>query len=115
MSFRRSELSPARMARVPVDSTRTGVREFKSVSSRTRAERAPTDRTRPTRPSPVTTGEPDVATLGDAFSTYWNLCAKPRTGIDPYTGKAYPDKQGTLRDELTFLRAWSHQYYLWYN
>ncbi|MET0981756.1 MAG: S41 family peptidase, partial [Telluria sp.] len=55
------------------------------------------------------------ATLGDAFSTYWNLCARPRTGIDPYTGKAYPDKQGTLRDELTFLRAWTHQYYLWYN
>ena len=59
--------------------------------------------------------DPDIATLGDAFDTYWNLCAKPRTGIDPYTGKAYPDKQGTLRDELTFLRAWSSQYYLWYN
>jgi len=59
--------------------------------------------------------EPDVATLGDAFSNYWNLCAKPRSGIDPYTGKAYPDKQGTLRDELTFLRAWTHQNYLWYN
>lgn len=64
---------------------------------------------------PVATGEPDVTTLGDAFSSYWNLCAKPRTGIDPYTGRAYPDRQGTLRDELTFLRAWSHQYYLWYN
>ena len=59
--------------------------------------------------------EPDITTLGNAFDTYWNLCAKPRTGIDPYTGKAYPDKQGTLRDELTFLRAWTHQNYLWYN
>ena len=69
-----------------------------------------------TTPPPISsTGEPDVRTLGDAFSTYWNLCAKPRTGIDPYTGKPYPDKQGTLKDELTFLRAWSHQYYLWYN
>ncbi|MBD8532423.1 MULTISPECIES: S41 family peptidase [unclassified Massilia] len=67
--------------------------------------------------SPQASGgaEPDVATLGDAFNTYWNLCAKPRSGIDPYTGKAYPDKQGTLRDELTFLRAWTHQNYLWYN
>ncbi|KQQ87134.1 S41 family peptidase [Massilia sp. Leaf139] len=67
---------------------------------------------------PVTSpdgAEPDVATLGDAFNTYWNLCAKPRTGIDPYTGKPYPDRQGTLRDELTFLRAWTHQNYLWYN
>ncbi|MFC5460326.1 S41 family peptidase [Massilia niabensis] len=77
---------------------------------------SPGETTTPAPPPPLsTTGEPDVATLGDAFSTYWNLCAKPRTGIDPYTGKAYPDKQGTLRDELTFLRAWSHQYYLWYN
>ena len=62
-----------------------------------------------------TAADPDLATLGDAFDKYWNLCAKPRTGIDPYTGKPYPDKQGTLRDELTFLRAWSNQYYLWYN
>lgn len=68
-----------------------------------------------TPPPSSSTGEPDVATLGDAFSTYWNLCAKPRSGIDPYTGKPYPDRQGSLRDELTFLRAWSHQYYLWYN
>lgn len=59
--------------------------------------------------------EPDVATLGNAFDTYWNRCATPRTGIDPYTGKPYPDMQGSLRDELTFLRAWTHQYYLWYN
>jgi len=59
--------------------------------------------------------DPQLATLGDAFDTYWNFCAKPRTGIDPYTGKPYPDKQGSLRDELTFLRAWSNQYYLWYN
>ncbi|QNA90746.1 PDZ domain-containing protein [Massilia sp. Dwa41.01b] len=59
--------------------------------------------------------DPVLSTLGDAFDTYWNRCAKPRTGIDPYTGKPYPDRQGSLRDELTFLRAWSNQYYLWYN
>jgi carboxyl-terminal processing protease len=69
----------------------------------------------PTGPANPSAPDPDIATLGDAFDTYWNYCAKPRTGIDPYTGKAYPDKQGTLRDELTFLRAWSNQYYLWYN
>jgi carboxyl-terminal processing protease len=68
-----------------------------------------------TPPATTVVPDPDIATLGDAFDTYWNLCAKPRTGIDPYTGQAYPDKQGTLRDELTFLRAWSNQYYLWYN
>jgi len=71
--------------------------------------------TNPTGPANPSAPDPDIATLGDAFDTYWNYCATPRTGTDPYTGKAYPDKQGTLRDELTFLRAWSNQYYLWYN
>lgn len=52
--------------------------------------------------------------LGEAFSTYWNLCAKPRTGLDS-EGRPFPDRQGTLLDELKFLRAWSNQYYLWYN
>ena len=71
-------------------------------------------------PGPVVTtpsvvADPALSTLGDAFATYWNLCAKPRTGNDPATGQPYPDKQGTLRDELTFLRAWTHQNYLWYN
>ena len=68
----------------------------------------------PAASTTTSTAEPDVATLGDAFGTYWNMCAAPRTGTDPYTGKPYPDKQGTLRDELTFLRAWTHQNYLWY-
>jgi carboxyl-terminal processing protease len=68
-----------------------------------------------TTPNDTSAADPGLATLGEAFDTYWNKCAKPRTGIDPTTGKAYPDKQGTLRDELTFLRAWSNQYYLWYN
>ena len=75
----------------------------------------------PTPTPPVTTPTPttptaadlDPNTLGDAFSTYWNLCAKPRTGVD-FAGKPFPDRQGTLLDELKFLRAFSHQYYLWY-
>ena len=75
----------------------------------------------PVTPAPFTPGQPntgadpDPATLGNAFDVYQNYCATPRTGTDPYTGKAYPDKKGSLRDELTFLRAWTHQYYLWYN
>jgi C-terminal processing protease CtpA/Prc len=69
----------------------------------------------PTGPANPSAPDPSLATLGDAFDTYWNYCAKPRTGIDPYTGKAFPDKQGTLRDELTFLRAWTDQDYLWYD
>lgn len=49
----------------------------------------------------------------DAFASYWNMCAAPRSGVDAQ-GKAFPDKQGTLMDELRFLRGWSDQYYLWY-
>ena len=64
-------------------------------------------------PPPAGSADPDPNTLGDAFSTYWNLCAAPRRGFDP-DGKPFPDRQGTLMDELRFLRAWSNQYYLWY-
>jgi len=51
--------------------------------------------------------------LGDAYASYWNKCAAPRTGLDA-SGKPFPDVQGTLLDELKFLRAWTNQYYLWY-
>jgi carboxyl-terminal processing protease len=43
-----------------------------------------------------------------------NFCATPRSGVDPFTNKAYPDKAGTLTDERTFLRGWIDQTYLWY-
>ena len=56
----------------------------------------------------------DPSLLGDAYNNYWNMCAKPRTGVDA-SGKPFPDRQGTLLDELKFLRAWTHQYYLWFD
>ena len=68
----------------------------------------------PTTSAPATEADLNPGTLGDAFSTYWNMCAKPRTGVD-FEGKPYPDRQGTLLDELKFLRAYTNQYYLWYN
>ncbi len=43
------------------------------------------------------------------------LCAQPRTGIDPATGRFYPDQQGTFVDENNWLRSWSHDLYLWYD
>ena len=71
----------------------------------------------PTNPVPgpgaQTAADLDAGTLGDPFQ-YWNLCAAPRTGRD-FEGQAFPDKQGTLLDEMKFLRAWSHRYYLWYD
>jgi C-terminal processing protease CtpA/Prc len=41
-------------------------------------------------------------------------CAVPRTGIDPYTNKAYPDVQGTALDERNWLRSWNNDLYLWF-
>jgi hypothetical protein len=48
-------------------------------------------------------------------STFAALCASPRTGTDPNTNQAYPDRQGTTLDETNWLRSWTHQLYLWYD
>jgi carboxyl-terminal processing protease len=63
--------------------------------------------------TPVTT-TPTSPTVTANYLDSQNLCAAPHSGIDPYTGKAYLDKQGTLTNERTFLRGWIDQYYLWY-
>lgn len=43
------------------------------------------------------------------------MCVTPRTGIDPGTQRAYPDTQGTLLDELNWLRSWNNDLYLWFD
>mgnify|MGYP003584060165 CR=1 FL=1 len=43
-----------------------------------------------------------------------NLCAAPRTGTDPATGSAYPDRAGTVDNEKSWVRAWIDETYLWY-
>ena len=43
------------------------------------------------------------------------LCANPRTGTDPYTHQAYPDRPGSTVDENNWLRSWTHQLYFWYD
>ena len=72
-------------------------------------------------------GAAPVASSANASATTWTagvfqpaskfaaLCASPRTGTDPSTGKAYPDVQGTTEDENNWLRSWTHQLYLWYD
>ena len=47
-------------------------------------------------------------------STFAAQCATPRTGTDPTTGKAYPDKPGSTVSQNNWLRSWSHDLYLWY-
>ncbi len=48
-------------------------------------------------------------------STFVNQCESPRTGIDPTTGSAFPDVQGSTLDENNFLRSYSDDTYLWYD
>jgi carboxyl-terminal processing protease len=68
----------------------------------------------PTTPTtPATPGTPADPIPTD-FMSYANLCAKPRTGVDAQ-GLAFPDRQGTLQDEMRFLRGWADRYYLWYD
>ena len=50
-----------------------------------------------------------------AASQYAAMCAAPRTGTDPATGRAYPDRAGTTLDENNWLRSWSNDLYLWFN
>ncbi len=48
-------------------------------------------------------------------STLVNLCANPRTGTDPFNqNQSYPDQQGTLANEKSWLRSWIDETYLWY-
>jgi len=48
-------------------------------------------------------------------NTFFAQCQVPRTGINPATGQAYPDIQGTTTDENNFLRSYSNDTYLWYD
>lgn len=50
----------------------------------------------------------------DPASSFKSLCQAPRTGVDA-NGDAFDDRQGTLSDELFWLRSWSDETYLWYN
>jgi C-terminal processing protease CtpA/Prc len=51
----------------------------------------------------------------EAQSNFIAKCATPRTGIDPFSGEAYPDTQGTALDEKLWLRSWTNDTYLWYD
>ena len=48
-------------------------------------------------------------------SSFQNLCANPRSGIDPTTNQPFTDMQGQTVDENNFLRSYSDDTYLWYN
>jgi hypothetical protein len=71
-----------------------------------------------TSPTPTPTPTPTTTWQSGVFlpeSTFVALCQNPRTGVDPITNVAYPDKAGTLLDENNWLRSWSNDLYLWYD
>src|SRR5262245_6194015 len=51
---------------------------------------------------------------GTSYSDFAAKCQTPRTGTDPRSGRPFPDTQGTLDDEKTWLRGWIDDLYLWY-
>lgn len=61
---------------------------------------------------PVSTGPTWTAGVFQPASTFANFCAVVRTGKDAQ-GQTFPDKQGTLAQELFWLRSWTHTTYLW--
>ena len=60
-----------------------------------------------------TTTTPAADPIPADYMSYRNLCAAPRTGADA-EGVPFPDHQGTLQDEMKFLRGWTDSTYLWY-
>lgn len=56
-----------------------------------------------------------IAGLFHPTAVHANRCAAPRSGVDPYSGKPYPDRMGRTLDENNWLRSWIHDTYLWYD
>lgn len=68
--------------------------------------------------TPTTPGTPDPEWERGVYepqSQFIAKCETPRSGIDPFTGNAYPDTQGTAMDEKLWLRSWTNDTYLWYD
>ena len=61
------------------------------------------------------TGGGWVAGVYQPSSHFAAQCQRPRSGIDPASGRSYPDVQGTTLDENNWLRSWTNELYLWYS
>lgn len=63
--------------------------------------------------SPQNEGSAWTQGVFDSPEDYRDLCASPRSGIDPRTDQEYADQQGTALDEKLWLRSMMHHFYLW--
>lgn len=69
----------------------------------------------PIIPNPPTGGGGSTTWTAGVFpasSQYEQRCENPRSGVD-IEGTPFPDVQGTLADELFWLRSWTNETYLW--
>jgi hypothetical protein len=60
---------------------------------------------------PVTS--PDSQSVPPEWALLGGACENPRTGLQP-DGRPYVDRQGTLTDEMKWLRYYIDESYLWY-
>ncbi len=58
-------------------------------------------------------GDSGTASPAPTAGSEASLCAAPRSGVDPLTGRAYPDRPGSVRNEQNWLAAWTRDTYLW--
>ncbi len=61
---------------------------------------------------PTSSGPTWTPNVFQSAGTFKNFCAAVRTGVDA-RGDPFPDKAGTLLQELFWLRSWTHETYLW--
>lgn len=74
----------------------------------------PTTISPPPPPPPPPSSQAPTWTQGvfEPASTFKDQCEAPRSGVD-IEGNAFPDEQGTLLEELFWLRSWTDETYLW--
>ena len=66
----------------------------------------------PPPPPPSSSGPTWTQGVFQPASQFKDRCAAVRTGVD-IEGNAFPDRQGSLLEELFWLRSWTNETYLW--
>ena len=66
----------------------------------------------PPPPPPASSGPQYQAGVYPAASQFKDQCQTPRSGAD-IEGNPFPDEQGSLVEELFWLRSWTNETYLW--
>jgi len=71
----------------------------------------------PPPPNPPPAGNGFTYTRGvfQPAANFAAQCRVPRTGTNPTSGRAYPDRAGSTTAENYWLRSWTNDLYLWYS